>query len=235
MQTGAQWAGSARKEAGLNADNNLYARLVADETGGRACTNTNDIADCLGRALDDSSHYYMLTYYPNPKPKGSGLHRIKLEVKGEKLNVRARNSYYYGTAPTYGSAPKSEVAVALQSNLDYTALPLVLKFTGLKPAEGNKRLASFVVGVDGRALSIDEDHGNRISLLVGAQAKAGDAPVIMGIDTKLKPELVEQIRAKQLTQNGEITLTPGKYDVRVVVRDNLTGRIGSITAPIEVQ
>ena len=86
-----------------------------------------------------------------------------------------------------------------------------------------------------RALSIDEDHGNRISLLLGAQAKAGDAPVVISIDTKLKPELVEQIRAKQLTHNGEMQLTPGKYDVRVVVRDNLNGRIGSIVAPIEVR
>ena len=235
LMTGGQWAKSMGRSAGSEMDNKQNAQIVASETGGRACMNSNDIADCLGRALDDASHYYMITYYPDPKPKGSGLHRIKVDVKGEKINVRARNSYYYGTAPTYGSAPKSEVAVALQSNLNYTALPLVLKFTGLKPGEGNKRLAEFVVGVDGRALSIDEDHGNRISLLLGAQAKAGDVPVILSIDTKLKPELVEQVRAKQLTHNGEIQLTPGKYDVRVVVRDNQTGRIGSITAPIEVQ
>jgi hypothetical protein len=55
------------------------------------------------------------------------------------------------------------------------------------------------------------------------------------MDTKLKPELVPQIRAKQLTHNGEIELMPGKYEVRLVVRDNLSGRIGSVVAPIEVQ
>jgi len=233
--TGAQWAQRFMKDAQSEMDNKQNARIVADETGGRACTSTNDIADCLGRALDDASHYYMLTYHPEPKPKGSGIHRIKVEVKGEKLNVRARSSYAYGTTPTGGSNAKSETAMALQSNLDYTSLPLVMKFTGLKPGEGNKRIAQFVIGIDGRALSIDEDHGNKISLLIGAQAKAGDSPVVMSIDTKLKSELVEQIRAKQLTQNGEMQLTPGKYDVRVVVRDNLSGRIGSITAPIEVQ
>jgi VWFA-related protein len=235
MMTGAQWGGRMVRTAEGEMDNRANARIVADETGGRACTSTNDIADCMGRALDDASHYYMLSYYPDPKPKGSGWRRIKVDVKGEKINVRARNSYFYGTAPTYGTSAKSEVTIALQSNLDYTALPIVLKFTGLKPAEGNKRIASFVVGVDGRGLSIDQEHGNHISLMLGAQAKSGDAPVVVTIDTKLKPELVEQIRAKQLTHNGEMTLTPGNYDVRVVVRDNLTGRIGSINAPIQVQ
>jgi VWFA-related protein len=235
LMTGAQWSTMVNRTSEGEMDNKQNARIVADETGGRPCMNTNDIADCLGRALDDSSHYYMLTYYPDPKPKGAGWRKIKVDVKGEKISVRARNSYFYGTVPTYGTAGKSEVAVALQSNLDYTALPIVLKFIGMKPAEGGKRIVEFVVGVDGRALSIDEEHGNRISLLIGAQAKAGDAPAVVSIDTKLKPELVEQIRAKQLTHNGEMQLTLGKYDVRVVVRDNLTGRIGSVVAPIEVQ
>lgn len=235
LMTGAQWSAKLNRTSEGEMDNKQNARIVADETGGRPCMNTNDIADCLGRALDDSSHYYMLTYYPDPKPKGAGWRKIKEDVKGEKINVRARNSYFYGTVPTYGTPAKSEMAVALQSNLDYTALPIVLKFIGMKPAEGGKRIVEFVVGVDGRALSIDEEHGNRISLLIGAQAKAGDAPAVISIDTKLKPELVEQIRAKQLTHNGEMQLTLGKYDVRVVVRDNLTGRIGSVVAPIEVQ
>src|SRR5205085_2430771 len=124
----------------------------------------------------------------------------------------------------------------LGSNLDYTALPIVFRFTGMKPAaEANgKRLVEFMIGVDGRIMSIDEDHDNHISLLIGAQAKAGDHPTIISIDTKLKPELVPQIRAKQLTHKGEMELGPGKYEVRVVVRDNLTGRIGSVMAPIEV-
>ncbi len=236
LMTGGQWATKvvARSEAN-SGENNLYARLVADQTGGKACMANNDIGDCIGRALDDATHYYMLTYYPDPKPKNAGWRKIKVDVKGDKINVRARNSYFYGAVPTYGTPAKSEVAVALQSNLDYTSLPLVLKFTGLKPGQGNKRIAQFVIGVDGRALSIDEEHGNKISLLIGAQAQASDNPVIISIDTKLKPDVVEQIRAKQLTHAGEMEITPGKYDVRVVVRDNFTGRIGSIVAPIEVQ
>ena len=74
---------------------------------------TNDIGDCIGPRLDDASHHYMITYYPDPKPKGNGYRKIKVEVKGEKLNVRARDSYWHGTVPTYGVASKTEMAVAL--------------------------------------------------------------------------------------------------------------------------
>ena len=31
-----------------------------------------------------------------------------------------------------------------------------------------------------------------------------------------------------------IDLVPGKYNVRLIVRDNLTGKLGSVTAPLTV-
>jgi VWFA-related protein len=230
---GPQWSAKTMRSQGVDQDNRAYAHLVANQTSGFDCMSSNDIANCIAKALDDASHYYMLSYYPDPKPKGTGYRKIKVEVKGDKLNVRGRESYWYGAIPSNGISPKSELAVALGSNLDYTALPIVFRFTGLKPGQG-KQIAQFVIGIDGRALSIDEEHGNHISLLIGAQAKAGDSPTLMSIDTKLKPELVSQIRAKQLTHKGEMELAPGKYEVRLVVRDNLSGRNGSIVAPIEV-
>lgn len=230
----AQWASRMTRADESEMDNRNYARILAEKTSGFACLATNNIGDCLGRALEDGSHYYMLSYYPDPKPKGTGYRKIKVEVKGEKVTVRARENYWYGPVPTKGASPKSEMAVALGSDLDYVSLPIVFKVTGFRPIADGKRIAEFVVGVDGRALNIDEEHGNHISLTIGAEAKAGDAPAIFSIDTKLKPELVPQIRAKQLTHKGEIELAPGNYEVRLVVRDNLNGRIGSVVAPIEV-
>lgn len=230
----AQWSRGAVRSLETESDNKNYARIVADRTSGFACLASNDIGNCLTRALDDGSHYYMITYHPDPKPKGVGYRKIKVDVKGEKLNVRARENYWYGPVPTNGASPKSEMAVAIGSNLDYLALPIVFKITGFKPGQGGKQIAEFVVGVDGRAMTIDEEHGNHINLMIGAQTRAGEPPTIMTIDTKLKPELVPQIRAKQLTHKGEVELAPGKYELRIVVRDNLSGRVGSVVAPIQV-
>ena len=234
LMTGAQWSRNFTRASDRAMEDKLNSHIVADETGGKTCTNTSNVADCLGRALDDASHYYLLTYYPDPKPKGPGLRHLKVDVARDKVNVRARNSYFYGLPPST-TAPKTEVTVALQSNLDYTALPLVLRFAGVRPGDGPNRVAQFMIGIDGRALGIDQEHGNRISLLVGTQARDGAPLMVQPIDTTLKADLIDQIRSKQLTHNVEVQVAPGKSDVRVVVRDNLTGRIGSITAPIEVQ
>jgi fibronectin type 3 domain-containing protein len=43
------------------------------------------------------------------------------------------------------------------------------------------------------------------------------------------------IREKGMAFKEALDLAPGKYTVRFVVRDNLSGRIGSVGAPLEVE
>jgi len=42
------------------------------------------------------------------------------------------------------------------------------------------------------------------------------------------------VRANGVGFRNALELSPGKYTVRFVVRDNLTGKVGSITAPLVV-
>src|SRR5262245_20734373 len=52
---------AARYEVQLGQDS---LRVLADETGGFASVNTNDIAGTFRRLVDESSSYYVLGYYP---------------------------------------------------------------------------------------------------------------------------------------------------------------------------
>jgi fibronectin type 3 domain-containing protein len=38
-----------------------------------------------------------------------------------------------------------------------------------------------------------------------------------------------------LLYNGALDLAPGEYSVRFVVRDDLSGRVGSVAAPLKVE
>ena len=56
-------------------------RVLADETGGFAAVNTNDIAGAFQRLVDDNSSYYVLGYYP-ANERRDGRFR-KIEVRGQ--------------------------------------------------------------------------------------------------------------------------------------------------------
>jgi hypothetical protein len=42
-------------------------------------------------------------------------------------------------------------------------------------------------------------------------------------------------QSRGLTFTNDLILPPGKYSVRFVVRDNLSARLGSLTAPLDVR
>jgi VWFA-related protein len=82
---------------------------IADETGGTAYFNTNELAKAFHSAVDNGSNYYSLTYAPtNPNFNGK-LRHIRVTVEGKGYHLAYRRSYY---ADNLGgkSAETSELA-----------------------------------------------------------------------------------------------------------------------------
>ncbi len=87
---------------------------------------------------------------------------------------------------------------------------------------------------------IDTTNNNHVALEFVAQAKGPDGtllnqPAGKKIDLHLNPEQLATIQENGITYRGGIDLGPSEYDVRIVVRDNLSGRVGSVTAPLKVE
>jgi hypothetical protein len=55
------------------------------------------------------------------------------------------------------------------------------------------------------------------------------------VDVHLTPDRLAAIRQKGVAYNGALDLAPGEYTVRLVVRDNGSGRVGSVDAPLKVE
>ena len=51
----------------------------------------------------------------------------------------------------------------------------------------------------------------------------------------LTPDVAQQIGTNGLTHSSQFEVKTGGYAVRFVVRDNVTGRMGSVTAPLRVE
>jgi VWFA-related protein len=68
-------------------------RLLAEETGGLAAVNQNDLEKGLHDLIADNRRFYRLGYYP-PNVTADGRFRtIEVRVKGKDLDVRARKGY----------------------------------------------------------------------------------------------------------------------------------------------
>jgi hypothetical protein len=45
---------------------------------------------------------------------------------------------------------------------------------------------------------------------------------------------LQQVNNDGITYMGDLDLPPGDYSVRFVIRDDVSGRMGTVTAPVKV-
>jgi VWFA-related protein len=205
-------------------------RAFADMTGGRAYVNRNDIDGAVRDAATDGSQYYILSYPVDKDDKKPGWRKINVKVAD--YNVRARRGYHLTqvTVDPVKSA-KSDMDSALGSPFDYTGIPLRLVLA-------NKEKLGFTVLVPPNSSVIDPtDNHLFLEIAYAITNAAGKDAGHKGTTYNLK---LDQQQLAQLTTQGigygdTLSLSPGKYQLRVVVRDNLSGRVGSVAAPIEVK
>src|SRR5260370_4882029 len=95
-------------------------------TGGRAYYNSNDLVKGFRDAVKDSAEYYMLGYYLDRSNTKPGWRKLSVKVKRDHVDVRARSGFFVTQATVDPESSRdSDLASALQSPIDYTALPLV--------------------------------------------------------------------------------------------------------------
>jgi VWFA-related protein len=207
----------------------------AEMTGGKAFYNTNDLDGAFGKASDDSNSYYMLWYYldKNAKP---GWHKLQVKTKGGG-HVRARNGFFVTAENKQTETRRMDVKMALASPLDYTAIPVSVRWTGTQAA-GAKKKVSFQIMLPPSAGLVDEANNNHLSLEMVAVARTatGNAADQFAehLETNLKPENMPALHKDGVNYNSNIEVPPGEYSVRFVVRDDISGRIGSVSAPLRV-
>ena len=223
-------------------DTQATLQTFASATGGRAYYNSNDLVKGFRDAVRDSSEYYMLGYYLDRSNTKPGWRKLSVKVKRDHVNVRARSGFFVTQATTDPETSRdSDLASALKSPLDYTALPLVAQWDTVETSkEPGKKRVCYIVAVSPDPSLIDVVGNNHVALDFVALAKTPEGKVIgqpvgQKIDLHPTPEHLATIREKGLSYRGAFDLAPGEYTVRIVVRDNLSGRVGSVAAPLKVE
>ena len=218
---------------------------VADLTGGRAFLNRNDIDNAVALSVADGSVYYTLAYYPANKAWHGEFRTIHIRVARKGVQLRYRSGYYATDASQEPRTRDAELVQALRSDAPPATMVIfdakVLPATSTLPAPESlttKYLIGFMV--DTRTLSSEPqpNGGHRFSLEFHAAAFSPDGSLVAHTDTQVNTYAsrasYERIRDDGLPFHTSLQLPPGRYQLRLVVRDIRTGYLGSLDVPLVI-
>lgn len=227
--------GALQNELRLSQDS---LRELADETGGFAAVNRNDLTDAFDRIVRDNSSYYVLAYYPPSDKRDGKFHRIEVKVNRPGLSVRSRRGY---VSPKGKAAAKDTKTGGMAPEL-FEAINSPLQVSGLTmrafaaPFKGTAPNASVLVGVElrGQDLSLAGNSKVEISFMaVDTKAKVyggrNDS-----IALNLKPETRARVEQSGIRLLNRMDLPPGRYQLRIAARDAAKSTVGSLVYDLEV-
>ena len=225
-----------------NLDTQATLETFASMTGGRAYFNSNDLVKGFRAAVNDSAEYYMLGYYLERSKTKAGWRKVAVKVKRDHVEVRARSGFFVTNATVDPeNSHNADISSALQSPLDYTSLTLMARWNKIEPGkEPGKKHVNYEMHLAPDPVLIDDADNNHVVLefLVLAKTPEGkivDRPVGQKVEKNLTADKVSAVREKGIAYSGALELSPGEYTVRFVVRDDLSGRVGSVAAPLKVE
>ncbi len=231
-------------------------RTLAEETGGYAAVNANNMTAALNRIVRANSTYYVLGYYPDT-PRDGRFHKIEVRVKRPGLRVSARKGYVSPRPLTASERTEQERARAKARGRSGTAetsdelreiLNQPLQRNGLTlavhaaPFKGASRQASVALAIelDAARLHFTEQptktFADHIELSLFALDERGKAHGgnFYQFNLALRPETFQRVRQSIVRLNPRMTLPPGRYQLRIGVREDGGGEMGSVFHDLQV-
>jgi VWFA-related protein len=211
---------------------------IARDTGGRYFGNSNDLDHAIQSALMESSSYYMLGYYPSNKKWGGKFRQVKLQVDRQGVQLRYRRGYFAVNPSDWrkDNGERTLTAALTANSLPSTEVTFMAR--ALPPAPDSDTVVEFAV--DPSTLSFQTEAGNLhySTLQFEVQAFTPEGKLVKAevqtAEASLPEPTYERVRKQELPMSVPIRLAPGKYVLRLGVRDNLTGLFGTADLALEI-
>jgi hypothetical protein len=223
---------------GESANSTLAMLGAAAETGGIAYRGSNDLAGLLTRAQEIESHYYLLSFDPRGVFSGNGFryHRIEVKVKRHGIYLLARRGFVTRPQALIASEAETRNDIREAANLpvDLAALPLELKLGELtKSGTGSDFPFTLTIG-GGAFLPVQDTKGFHYDFTLVRLLRNQHGEIVDSAGEQLASVVTaaqaESLRVQGFSYKSAFhCLSGGPFTARVIVRDNHTGRIGTIT------
>ncbi len=205
---------------------------LAEGTGGKAFWGRNDLSGAIRTALDDTSLIYVLGYQPAHDEWDGKYRPIEVRVKRPGVKVRHRRGYY-AFAEEPQKQREASLRQAIWSPLEATNIALI---GSAAPVGAGER--QIVLLADSTHLTLESKGAlwvGTVDVLIAQQGADGKDLDLIQATTSLR---LSQKDFEHNLQYGtrlvkKLHVIPAAAKIRVAVRDRPSGRLGTITIPLE--
>lgn len=228
-----------RQPQRLGPDQNNFATMntLAERTGGHAFYNTNDIEGSVRKAVSDGQSNYELAYYPNHGKWDGKFHEIKVKVRRPGLQVHYRRGYFASAdVPSNAAERKASLDTAVISPIDATNLSIYASVIRLpEPSTGELQ---FKTWLDLHEIMFQESGGRQNGNLEVILVQKDANTKVLDTDSKnlefsFEPERYQALLKSGMTLIRNLPMKAGATQVRIIVRDSLSGATGSVLVPLK--
>jgi VWFA-related protein len=211
---------------------------IAEDTGGRAFFDSNGFGEVFQRVVADTSAYYVLGYSSSNRASDGRFRRIKVRLRDTSFKLEYRSGYY--AKRDFAHSGKDDREQQLQdqllSDLSSTDLNAWVSTAYLRVSD-TRFFVPISILVPGYQVpfsrSTDKNHATLDILAIVRDAQ--QRPVGKVRDTmRLGGEGVDDLKHKSVQYQTGMELAPGRYKLKVVVRENQDGAVGSYEADLVV-
>ena len=215
---------------------------LARETGGRSVVDSNDMSAILRSVLEESSDYYVLGYAPRDLRERGRFRKLRVRVNRPGVKVRAPRGYYERKPFDRQSGKEKSAALyrallseapsdfPVEASVGFFAAPdnrtALLFSTGIRPGD--------LVAKEGRKPDLEA------TVLLRVRSRIRESMPVL-LEQELRPkggreflQAAADDPTRYLAYNGRIDLPPGPYTLKIVFRDDRSGRIGSYEQMLDV-
>ena len=223
--------------------------FLADETGGRAVFNNNDLNLGLEKMLEDTKGFYLLGYEPDSEtfdPKTRRFNKLTIKVKNEDLTVRYRSGFFGVTdadvkrADAKNETPLQQILKPLTSPFTVNEINLKLNTLFGNDNKNGAFIQSFLY-VDAKDLKFSDAPNNSkqatIDILAISYGENGAIVEQVGQNYSItvKNDKYQKLLDEGFVYNFVFPIKkPGAYQMRVSLRDATSTKVGSASQFLDV-
>ena len=234
-------------------------RTLSEETGGLASIDTNSFSTAFNRIVQANSLYYMLGYYPPNHPNDGKFHKIDVRLKRPGLRVVARRGYASPRARELSSRERKAARKRASRPHQGCRSDIVRAACDARQPDSAERRDARCAGCGVQEHAAErvrrardrsrrnpacrfapqKDTGifaNTVELsLFGINAQGKPLQGLRtALELTLRPETHERVKQHGLRANPRIELPPGRYQLRIGVRESGAGEMGTVFYDLDV-